>query len=78
VPETKRDWSGWAAFGTLILVILAAMFNIYGEFKTLEYRMDMADQNRTMMQTQEERIERKVDELVSEMERLRAGGKARQ
>lgn len=78
MPEGRRDWSGWAAFGTLILVILAAMFNIYAEFKTLEYRMDVSDAQRAIMQTQESDIENKIDKLVSEMYRLRNGGRAKE
>ena len=61
----KRDWAALAAWAAIFVTLLAGAFAVYGRFTVLEARMDEADQDRHEQMKRLERIEQKLDDVLT-------------
>lgn len=65
--KVKRDLAGWGAIGALTVLLLGASLTFYGRFSALEARMDRAEQDRTEMNAQLNRIEQTVGRIEGKL-----------
>jgi len=59
--------AGMAAWLTLALIFLGAMFTIYGQFTALQVRMNEAEKERADCVQRVADVERRVDELTARL-----------